>query len=176
MSIAKNLLWLFIQTQLFWSGPAIAHSHHPQCSTEIQPLIKQLLQDLPSYANRIMQRSRLPGINQTPGSVLLAGNPEFEPLPLTTTQTSPTTDHSPEPRQVFITTLEREYVSGKAIEIQQFHWLFLTETPHGWQLVIMFSRTGSYPNRTPPSPPRESSNSAIGQAIRAWLLDCSEKN
>lgn len=36
----------------------------------------------------------------------------------------------------------------------------------------MFSRTGIYPGGRPPTPPRDSSEGVIAQAIRTWLRDC----
>jgi hypothetical protein len=48
----------------------------------------------------------------------------------------------------------------------------LTQTATGWRLAMMFSRIGSYPAKNPPSPPRDSSNGVVGQAVRAWLRDC----
>jgi hypothetical protein len=76
------------------------------------------------------------------------------------------------PLQVFLTTLERQYLGGKAIESQHYHWLFLTQTPDGWRLAMMFSQIGSsLPGRSP-TPPRESSNGIIGQAVNTWLRDC----
>lgn len=151
--------------------PKMAIAARYQCPTEVEPLIMRMLRDLPSYANRAIVRSR----RQTPvsqlGSVLIAGRPEFKPLPTSPTRGS-VTQPDPTLQQVFITTLEREFISGKRTDLQQFHWLFLTRTETGWQLALMFTRTGSYPTQQPPTPLRESSQGAIGQAIRAWLRDC----
>ena len=75
--------------------------------------------------------------------------------------------------QVFFTTLERQYTARKAVQLQQFHWLFLTKSESGWRKVMMFTQTGYYPvNKQPPSPPRDSSNGVIGQAVDTWLQDC----
>ena len=145
------------------------------CPADVETLTSQLIRDLPSYANRVIQRSRR--LNRTVDSfsyVLVAGKPEFVPLSLGPGQYSSAAsvaDVEP-PKQVFITTLERQYLGGKAIESQHYHWLFLTQTPSGWRLALMFSRIGSSSPGRPPTPPRESSKGVIGQAVTIWLRDC----
>lgn len=142
---------------------------------DIKTLTARLLKDLPSYANRTSQRARRR--NRTAdiySYVLLAARPEFAPLTLGPGEysTSAPATVPQEPFQVFITTLERQYTAGKAVELQEYHWLFLTQTTSGWRLAIMFSRTGIYPGGRPPTPPRDSSEGVIAQAIRTWLSDC----
>ncbi|BAU10415.1 hypothetical protein LEP3755_08990 [Leptolyngbya sp. NIES-3755] len=137
------------------------------CPKEVEPLVQALLPDLPGYANRVSVRSRLGTIRLPRNSVLLAGRPEFQPLPLNSNR-----PNDPTLKQAFITTLEREIVSGKAIDIQQFHWLFLTQTSEGWQLALMFTRIGTTTPDQPITPPRDSRDGAIGQAIQLWLRDC----
>ena len=145
------------------------------CPPDVETLTSQLIRDLPSYANRVIQRSRR--LNRTVDSfsyVLVAGKPEFAPLSLGPGQYSSAAsvaDVEP-PKQVFITTLERQYLRGKAIESQHYHWLFLTQTPSGWRLALMFSRIGSSSPGRSPTPPRESSKGVIGQAVTIWLRDC----
>lgn len=142
---------------------------------DIETLTAQLLKDLPSYANRVSQRARLRDRTVDLYSyVLLAGRPEFAPLTLGPGEYAPVQPASlvEPPQQIFITTLERQYTDGKPVELQQYHWLFLTKSSSGWLLAMMFSRTGSYPARQPPTPPRDSSNGVIAQAIRTWLRDC----
>jgi len=145
------------------------------CPADVETLTSQLIRDLPSYANRVIQRARR--LNRTVDSfsyVLVAGKPEFAPLSLGPGQYSSAAsvaDVEP-PKQVFITTLERQYLRGKAIESQHYHWLFLTQTPSGWRLALMFSRIGSSSPGRPPTPPRESSKGVIGQAVTIWLRDC----
>ncbi len=142
---------------------------------DVETLTTKLVQDLPSYANRVSQKSRR--LNRSVdiySYVLLAGKQEFAPLSLGPgeyTSTPPTLSNE-QPQQVFITTLERQYMSGKLVELQQYHWLFLTQTDSGWRLAFMFSRTGTYPSSQPPTPPRESSNGVIAQAVTTWLRDC----
>jgi len=144
------------------------------CPTDVETLTSLMMRDLPSYGNRVIQRARR--LDRTVDSfsyVLLAGKPEFTPLPLRLTDYTPTIPpEDPEaPKQVFFTTLERQYLAGKVIELQHYHWLFLTLAPDGWHLVMMFSRIGSTEGH-PPTPPRESSNGIIGQAVSLWLRDC----
>lgn len=154
--------------------PALAAPRY-QCPTEVEPLVRLMVRDIASYGNRIISRQqnrllrKLPKESILPprSSILLAGRPEFEPLPIGGSE-------KPDPnlRQAFITTLEREIISDKPIDLQQYHWLFLTRGQRGWQLALMFTRTGSYPASQPPTPPRESSQGVLGQAIRLWLRDC----
>ncbi len=146
------------------------------CPSEVEPLAALMLRDLPGYANRVIVRSRTryPAISSL-DSIITAGRPEFLPLPLTsgTFSTIPGSQNASDLRQVFITTLERQNVAGTAIELQQFHWLFLTKTESGWRLALMFTRTGVTSVEPPITPPRESSQGVIGQAVRTWLRDCS---
>lgn len=142
------------------------------CPDALEELVPQLLQDLPSYANRVTQRSfRLEQIGDIPGFILLAGQPEYEPLALRLSE--PDTVPMPtDPYQVFFTTLERQYVGNVATSIQHYHWLFLTRSSTQWRVALMFSVRGDYPAHQPPSPPYDSSQGAIAQAIRLWLRDC----
>lgn len=148
------------------------------CSTEnLEILTNQLLRDLPSYANRASQRARiLSRVGDVFSYMLVAGKPDFRPLPLNPggygySQKTSKAD-SPEVNQVFFTTLERIYTGGKAVELQQFHWLFLTKSQTGWRMVMMFSQTGSYPVKEAPTPPRDSSNGVVAQGVKTWLRDC----
>jgi hypothetical protein len=141
------------------------------CPADLETLVDRLLQDLPSYANRVIVRSRFsPNANTPPGyvppQIILAGRPEFEPLPLSSEDAIPENA-----RQVFITTLERHYRGGKPVEIQQYHWLFLTKTAKGWELAKIASRFGTAADIRPLLPP-EGDRSAIAEAIRLWLRDC----
>ncbi|BAY22340.1 hypothetical protein NIES2100_21030 [Calothrix sp. NIES-2100] len=141
----------------------------------ITTLTTYLLRDLPSYTNRVTQRARRRSRSSEVYSyVLLAGRPEFTPLPLNPGIDNTDNDKSAASgvEQVFFTTLERQYIGGKAVELQQFHWLLLTKTQSGWRLVMMFTQTGSSGKQEPLSPPRDSSSSAIAQAINIWLGDC----
>ena len=161
--------------------PAIAPLEHVSpsstCPTNLETLTSEMVRDLPSYANRVSQSSH--PLNSRPdlsSYVIVAGRPEFTPLTLGPGEYLPSfpTSSVPqqEPQQVFITTLERQYTARKAIELQQYHWLFLTHTNSGWQLSMMFSRTGPYQVGQPLTPPRDSSHGVIAEAIRTWLRDC----
>ena len=147
------------------------------CSAELEPLLAGLLRDLPSYANRVARRSL--GVNEGVagyGTLLLAGRAEFEPLDIRDRQFGSSSDGPDAVRQVFFTTLERQYTATEQIHLQQFHWLFITLGSDGWYPVAMFSRLGVDPAREtalrPSTPPQESSDSVVGQAVRLWLRDC----
>ncbi|WP_073073611.1 hypothetical protein [Phormidesmis priestleyi] len=177
---------LTIGLSIIWSlGSSIATSHALSakpvsvkrriCPAEVEPLVALMLRDLPSYANRVIVRSRTryPAISSL-NSIITAGRPEFVPLPLAPSiaSTIPSPQNSPDLRQVFMTTLERQGTAGTTIELQQFHWLFLTKTDRGWRLALMFTRTGSASAGQIITPPRESSQGTIGQAVQTWLRDC----
>jgi len=160
-----------------------------RCSTQdIKTLTTQLLRDLPSYANRTSQRARrLSRSIDLYTYVLVAGNPEFEPLttdPGVYRPTSPQADGE-DVQQVFFTTLERQYLSDakggslrdlRAVELQGFHWAFFTKTEDGWRLATMFTRIGDRTSKRPPTPPEETSDGIIAQAIETWLRDCRARN
>jgi hypothetical protein len=144
------------------------------CPADLEALVDRLLQDLPSYANRVIVRSGFApnnsrAIGDVQRQIILAGRPEFEPLPLNFEDALPENAS-----QVFITTLETQYRGGKRVDIQQYHWLFLAKTEKGWELVKIVSRFGTVADVRPLSPP-EDEKSAIAEAIRLWLRDCREK-
>ncbi|NJR52397.1 MAG: hypothetical protein HC780_25295 [Leptolyngbyaceae cyanobacterium CSU_1_3] len=127
-------------------------------------MVTRMVRDLPGYANRVRTRLTQRTAIGSMGSILLAGRPEFAPLPLKPgSETPPQNDLD----QAFLTTLERQTVAGQPFDLQQYHWLFLAKTGRGWQLALMYTRTGQ-----PTTPPRESSQGIIGQAVRTWLRDC----
>ncbi|MEP6518382.1 hypothetical protein [Microcoleus vaginatus] len=145
------------------------------CPADLETLVYRLLQDLPSYANRVIVRSHFsPNTNTPPGyalpQIILAGRPEFEPLPLNSGDALPENA-----TQVFITTLERQYRGGKPVEIEQYHWLFFTKTENGWELAKIVSRFGTATDVRPLLRP-EGEKSEIAEAIRLWLRDCQAKN
>lgn len=169
-------LWLFVSnvSSLPVWGQNKSESLCSQQSLEL--ITTNLLRDLPSYANRASQRARrLNRTGETFSYMLTAGRPEFKPLPLNPNVTSDDTAKtlSEGVEQVFFTTLERRYVGNLAVELQEFHWLLLTKTSTGWRKVMMFTQIGSFPvSKQVPSPPRDSSDGVIGQAVDAWLRDC----
>jgi len=168
--LSGTLAFLFPQVGMARSG----------CPQTIEPLTAQLLEDLPGYANRVIQRTRLPSRTQDSSTYfILAGQPEFNPLtenlqgnyvpafPEAETETV---------KQVFFTTLERQYSKTTVQAVQNYHWLFLTKTEQGWYLVFLYSRFGLPGSNHPPTPPQETSNGIIGTAIQLWLRDCRFNN
>ncbi|MBD2664868.1 hypothetical protein B6N60_04143 [Richelia sinica FACHB-800] len=144
------------------------------CSQQsLETLTTQLMLDLPSYANRAAQRSRRlrRSVDIFP-YILTAGKAELQPLPLNPGLATGDRYASENVEQVFFTTLERQYLKNQAVELQQFHRLFLTKTKLGWQVVMMYTQTGEYPVKQPIAPPRESTDSAIAQGVKLWLRDC----
>ncbi|MBD2306896.1 hypothetical protein H6G17_15455 [Chroococcidiopsis sp. FACHB-1243] len=147
-----------------------------RCFTQdIKTLTDQLLRDLPGYANRTSQRARK--LNRSTDLytyVLVAGQPEFEPLttdPGVYQPKSPQADGE-DVQQIFFTTLERQYLKDRAVELQGFHWAFFAKTEDGWRLASMFTRIGDRASKRPPTPPEETSDGIIAQAIETWLRDC----
>ncbi len=141
------------------------------CPTELEELLPLLLRDLPSYANRVIQRARDRRRSEDiSGYVLLASQPDVN-LPDETDLPDEANSNLEEP-PIFFTTLERQYgISGFA-QLQVHHRLFLTPTQTGWQLVLMQSAFQDYPARLPPGPPRDNSHGVVAQAVRLWLRDC----
>ncbi|BAU41801.1 hypothetical protein [Leptolyngbya sp. O-77] len=148
------------------------------CPDTLESLMPLLLRDLPSYANRVIARSRSSSraTDLPPSYVLLAGSPDYRPLPASPEELGLEEYRAiaPEdqPQQVFFTTLERQYGHGGYAQLQGFYWLFLTQQADQWHLVGLLSSWGSYPQRQPASPPRDSSEGVVAQAIRLWLRDC----
>lgn len=159
-------IWMISIVAILGFIPPVHAATRSACPTEIEPLVTAMLRDLPGYANRILARSTS---RQLRSSIITAGRPEFEPLPLNSDKPDPTL------RQAFATTLEREIVAGKITDLQQFHWMFLAKSDRGWQLALLFTRIGSTTPGQPVTPPRESSQGVIGQAVQAWLRDCNTR-
>jgi hypothetical protein len=142
------------------------------CSKQdLETLTTNLMRDLPSYSNRITQRSRrLSRKVDVFSYMLVAGRPEFTPLKVDNIDVPENSAEGVE--QVFFTTLERQYTKDKPIELQQYHRLFLTKSASGWRMIMMLTQTGSYPAKNIPSPPRETSRGNVAQAVETWLRDC----
>jgi hypothetical protein len=141
------------------------------CSQPLDVLIPQLLAALPSYTNRVTQRSQvLAGDIPLNTYILLAGNADFDPMPLTQQQWQPTVANTT--HQVFFTTLEREYTQQRAIERQNFYWAFWVLTQQGWRLPLLYQQLGGEDPLSPTAPRRDASTSAIAQGINLWLRDC----
>lgn len=153
------------------SEPSAPIRPKTQCPDQLEALMPFLLRDLPSYANRVNQRAYTNyRTTEVPGYVLFAGRPEYEPLTLAAGEYVSTSES--DVPQVFFTTLERQYFSNDAFRLQHYHWLFLTQTENGWRFVLMLSTVGNVRADEPPTPPRDSSQGVIAQAIRLWLRDC----
>ncbi|WP_348539935.1 MULTISPECIES: hypothetical protein [Spirulina sp. CCY15215] len=151
--------------------PTVAIAVETSCDQDLETVVELLLEDLPGYTNRVIQRSRLSGTNDHETYVITTGQPEFEPLALVgSTRALPISPD--DPKQVFFTTLEQSFSGDRAIPRENYHWLFLVSSPDGWRMATLFTRYGSVNREQPPSPPREASNGAIGQAVRLWLRDC----
>jgi hypothetical protein len=144
-----------------------------KCSYDLELLGNRLVKDIPSYGNRIIQKSSKLSreISPIPIFIIIASKPEFKPLPLHQSQYQG--GNNQDVKQIFFTTLERQYMSeDKIIETQNYHHLLLTETTQGWRIVMVFSRFGSSNPQNLPTPPKDTTNSIIGQAIKLWLRDC----
>ncbi len=149
-------------------GPRSAGAQTTACPHQLEPLVAQMLPELPGYANRVALRSRrLSRDRPDPAYTMLAGRAEFEPLELSPGQPPPT-----EPQQVFFTTLERQYAGARLLSRQSYHWLFLVQAGDGWRLAALYTRLGATRPEGSPSPPREASQSILGQAVQLWLRDC----
>ena len=138
------------------------------CPTDVAPLTQAMLNALPHYINRL--RHQRAG-SQSRQYAIASSPANLTPLPVVTT--------SPDPQQgglhqVFFTILERQYDTRRHTDSQQYYWLFLAQTPQrGWQLAILYTRQGDYPQtQRPASPLREATREVPGLAIRQWLRDC----
>ncbi len=159
------------------------------CPADVSLLTDMLLRDIPSYTNRVLQRTVaiLPWTDADrlrleeglfvrqpyrPSSVLIAGQANLTPIDLKDYTYTTSADAGGPLTQIFFTTLSRQYSGLRVDEVQEYHWLFLTPTTDGWRLAFMFSAIDD-PETTPsPLPPRESSRSSVGQAVQIWLRDC----
>ena len=156
------------------SQSAIAQetSSRSACPQKLADLAPQMLADLPSYTNRVIQRSI---INHTQNLmlrnfVIVASNPDLEPLPLINRQFQPVFPDTSQ--QLFFTLLERQYATQRAIELQNHYRAFFDLTDQGWRLILLFSHPSSLDKNEPFFPTQESEDSAIAQAINLWLRDC----
>ena len=141
------------------------------CPDDVEELMALLLKDLPAYSNRVIQRTQK--INQAAGVenyIITASQGEFKPLNLPRLQY--TQIDNQDPQQIFFTVLERQYINQKIVDIETYHWLFLSQTDSGWRTVMMFSRFGNSDREKPPAPPRETTNGIIGRGVQLWLRDC----
>lgn len=165
-----------------------------RCPNDVSLLTALMMRDIPSYTNRVLQRTVavLPWTEADqlreadglfvrrpyrPSHVLVAGNENLTPLELSDYTLTTEPDAGGPLSQVFFTTLSRQYVDLQATDVQEYHWLFLVEATDGWRLAFMFSQienaqVAGIENAFSPTPPRESSRSSVGQAVQLWLRDC----
>jgi hypothetical protein len=165
--------------------PTVAQSSEPTpppaylrpatlCPTDLSSLSTLLVRDIPSYTNRVVQRS-VADIQSDPAYrpvyTVVASLPDLAPLDIANLVYTTDPNAAEDLAQVFFTTLERQYQGTHLSQFQHYHWLFLASTDEGWHLAFMFSTLNIQTNDTP-LPPRESSNSSVGKAIQLWLRDC----
>ena len=166
-----------VAAQVSVPGPAEVPYIRPSvaCPQELETLVAGLVRDLPGYANRVALRTLgNVAVEDWPfGSVLTVGAPELEPIDLSDRTFREVAGMETAAAQVFFTTLERQYVNQQSVLLQHYHWLFLAPSDQGWLMVFMFSSVGPYPAvGRAPSPPQDSTDGIIGQAVRLWLRDC----
>ncbi len=155
----------------FTSLTQVLAQNETTCPSDLETLMTRMLKDLPSYGNRVTQRSRRGDRSvEVYNYIVVAGNPEFEPLPLSNLQYQPQLPD--ETKQVFFTTLERQYTKTEVILLHNYYWLFLTPSSDGWRLVLLFSQLADLEEAYLPLPPQDAVNGAIGQGIKLWLKDC----
>ncbi|MGY6530999.1 MAG: hypothetical protein ACXITR_13830 [Cyanobacterium sp.] len=143
------------------------------CSGDITEVSTKLVNEISDYGNRVIQKSRRGGANSStmPIYIITAGKPEFEPLPLSNNNFG--SDKPSEIEQVFFTTLERHYLSNTRLEeTNNYHWLLLTPTDRGWQMVMLLTRFGEVAQSEVVSPPVDTTSGVLGEAVRLWLRDC----
>ena len=141
------------------------------CPAQLADLANALDRDLPSYTNRLIQQRRS---RKDPlySSIVTASLPDLQPIDTLSREYPPRFPQAA-PSQILLTTLERQYTGIKSTQLQQFHWLFIAKTRIGWRLVNIYSRTSTFPRTNAPiTPPTESSNTVVGEAVRIWLHDC----
>lgn len=150
------------------------------CPSDVEALTALLIRDLPGYTNRVLQRTvaALPS-NETdgreayrPSHVLIAGRAEFEPIDLDDYTLTTDPEAGGPISQVFFTTLSRQYAELRDRQVQEYHWLFLTQAEDGWRLAFMFSAIDDALTLGAALPPRESSEGSVGKAVQLWLRDC----
>ncbi|MBD2392780.1 hypothetical protein VKI21_01815 [Cyanobacterium aponinum UTEX 3222] len=185
-SFLLKFIFIFISGIWFYTPQILAtedkeiksYSVLEKCNNNWENLTKSLTKDVADYGNRIIQSSRIyPNLdNFLPTYIVTASIPDTQSLPLNNFASEDFyMSENQETKQLFFTTLERQYSSNnRIIEAQNFHWLIFTFTPQGWQLVKAITRFG-YPQPEGDfsvSPPRDTTNGIIGQAVNLWLRDC----
>lgn len=159
------------------------------CPAAPEDLTAFMIRDLPNYTNRVLQRTVavLPWTEEDeererdgvfvrqpyrPSHVLVAGQANLTPLDLNDYTYTTDAEAGGSLTQVFFTTLSRQYAGLQFSEVQEYHWLFLTQATDGWRLAFMFSSVDDANTTRGALPPYESSRSSVGQATQLWLRDC----
>ncbi|MGD1953169.1 MAG: hypothetical protein ACFB14_26515 [Leptolyngbyaceae cyanobacterium] len=141
------------------------------CPQDFDTLTNLLVRDIPSYTNRILQSSvaDIPTAYR-PTYIIAANHPERVPLEIKDRVYTTNSSDSEPLRQLFFTTLERQYSGLETTSVSHFHWLFLAPSDDGWEMVFMFSAIEA--DDSVQQPPRDSSQGSVGQAVKRWLTDC----
>ena len=145
------------------------------CPTDLEVLAPQLLADLPSYANRAASRTAtLDQILTDPRTTLLVTSPaDLTPIDLADLGPGGGGSGNSGLQQMFFTTLERQFWPDRVVSLQHHHWLFLAQSPEGWYLALLYSSVDTLDSSDrAPTPPQETSDGIVGQAVRLWLRDC----
>lgn len=145
-----------------------------RCETELTEIVPQLLEDLPSYGNRVIQRARKLDRTEDSFSYIVTASPaDFQPIPLQNRQFTP---HVPDTtEQIFFTTLETQYNDTQKFSFENYYWLFLTPTKNGWAITTLMSSLANPDASQPANPPRDAFQGSVGQSIQLWLRDFNAK-
>lgn len=176
-NLRRNCRHLIILSILcFWGIPLplLSQEVDQSCPDNLSDLSEKLLTDLPSYTNRVIQRSQLTRTPFNDTYIIVAGQPEFEPLTLTHQQYKPIFPNSTQ--QLLFTTLERHYINQRSTTYESYYWVFLTQENEQWYLVKVLSALASLNENDVPLPPQDATDGAIGQGIQLWLRDCNFSN
>jgi hypothetical protein len=151
-------------------------SNNLTCPQDITNLASLLTRDISEYGNRIIQRSRIYShkLDLFHTYIVTAGKVETKPLAFNQYQPSPGSIPD-DVEQIFFTSLERQYSPSNRtiIETQNYHWLIMTKIQDRWKLVMALTKFGyPYQDKFITSPPRDTTNGIIGQAVKQWLKDC----
>ncbi|AUC59805.1 hypothetical protein AA637_01000 [Cyanobacterium sp. HL-69] len=148
-------------------------SSENQCRADINHLGDKLVNEIGDYGNRIIQKTRRGGANSPimPIYIVTVGQVEFEELPLS--EKSYGANNSSHIEQIFFTTRERQYLSDTRLEeTNNYHWLLLTSTDRGWDMVMLLTRFGEVGDNGLVSPIVDTTSGVVGEAVRLWLRDC----
>ncbi len=136
------------------------------CIIAVDPIIAPLMQALPSYTNRVLQRSPEVGLGEKSGYIILAQDLTQAPFSIKTELTDKKNISS-----IYLMTWERRYRNQTVFNVKRYHWLFLRHTAQGWEVVKLFSQSGPYPGYKLFPDPMDTTKGAMAEAIRLWLRD-----